>query len=280
MTISTTSLFDDHGQMVIDVEDALGAATSGICDTFAGTSPSKRVHRVVLTSGDTDESSGNNGVNRIPHSTSNFPASRQSSTTSSTSVPLDLDHHPHSHSSSISPRTSILGHTVDANYSSNKGASRIPPLGASGVGPTQRRRSSLSPATCRRALNYPLPLSESEHLRAIAIMQEKQESWSRAAAQSSSNSSASVASSPGSSAHSPLNRLTPIQSGPSGSSGSGVKLERKSSTNVGSAGASGGVGGVKGKTRKKVAKACLTCQKSHLTCDESEKKNLPCMKCR
>jgi hypothetical protein len=35
-------------------------------------------------------------------------------------------------------------------------------------------------------------------------------------------------------------------------------------------GADRGTGGVQKKGRKKVAKACLACQKSHVTCDDSE----------
>jgi hypothetical protein len=38
----------------------------------------------------------------------------------------------------------------------------------------------------------------------------------------------------------------------------------------GSAGAGEGSRGVEKKGRKKVAKACLACQKSHVTCDDSE----------
>ena len=124
-------------------------------------------------------------------------------------------------------------------------------------------------------LNYPLPLSTDQHLAACAVMQERQESWTRAA---QSSSSASTASSPGTG--SPIQALGfGSLSGQGSGSGSGAYNPPSGSRGAGAgngkskAGGGGGGGGGNGKgtkPRKKVAKACLSCQKSHLTCDESE----------
>lgn len=122
-------------------------------------------------------------------------------------------------------------------------------------------------------LNYPLPLSTDQHLAAIAVMQERQESWTRAAAQSSS--SASSASSPGTG--SPIQSLAfgSAQQGSGsgqypGGRGSGAGGSGNGKSKSGGGGGGGGGTGKSSKPRKKVAKACLSCQKSHLTCDESE----------
>lgn len=126
-----------------------------------------------------------------------------------------------------------------------------------------------SPLSPRRPLNYPLPLSSDQHLAAVALMQERQESWTRIAQHAASSSSASTTSSRAGS-------VSPIQSvrgfGPSSAIGSS-ELGGPSGTG-GAAGGNGNAaktkGGKSGKPRKKVAKACLACQKSHLTCDERE----------
>lgn len=126
-------------------------------------------------------------------------------------------------------------------------------------------------------LNYPLPLSTDQHLTAIAVMQERQESWTRAA---QSSSSASSASSPGTG--SPIQSLgfgsglghgQGSGSGAYGSGGRGGGVSASgggSGSGKGKTGGGGGGSGKGSKPRKKVAKACLSCQKSHLTCDESE----------
>ncbi|OCF37389.1 hypothetical protein I317_04504 [Kwoniella heveanensis CBS 569] len=122
--------------------------------------------------------------------------------------------------------------------------------------------------------------AEDEHLTAIAKMQERQMSWGRP---TRSNSSGSVSSTGESTATSPhllnLTALAPHQAGGSTSANGG-------STSASLAGGSGrgrpkGKGKAKvekdgeHKARKKVAKACLACQKSHLTCDEQR----PCTRC-
>ena len=120
--------------------------------------------------------------------------------------------------------------------------------------------STLNPSprsTNHQNLNYPLPLTPSQSLAAIAIMQERQESWTRAA---QSSSSVSAASSPASST-SPVNHLAPM---------SGTGIQRKTSLNTGASEGRSSSTGKGGRPRKKVAKACLACQKSHLTCDERE----------
>ena len=141
--------------------------------------------------------------------------------------------------------------------------------------------SATSPLSPRRPLGYPLPLSSDQHLAAVALMQERQESWTRIAQNAASSSSASTASSPAGS-------VSPIQSvrglgapGGFGSSDLGGPSGSGSGIGAGAGGNGTGMktkGGKSGKPRKKVAKACLACQKSHLTCDERESRS-PLLQC-
>ncbi|WVQ97975.1 hypothetical protein IAU59_005095 [Kwoniella sp. CBS 9459] len=124
------------------------------------------------------------------------------------------------------------------------------------------------------------PFVADEQSTAIAKMQERQMSWGRP---TRSNSSGSVSSTGESTSTSPhllsLTALAPHHA--SGSANGG------GSTSTSVAGGSSGRGRPKGKgkikaekdgehkARKKVAKACLACQKSHLTCDEQR----PCTRC-
>ncbi|WWC67863.1 uncharacterized protein I206_101780 [Kwoniella pini CBS 10737] len=127
-----------------------------------------------------------------------------------------------------------------------------------------------------------------QYLAAIARMQERQMSWGRP---TRSNSSGSISSTGDSSATSPhqlnLTALAPQQAGSSTSGGSAsASLSGVTSSGRGRPKGKGkakikdenmhaGAGIIEHKARKKVAKACLACQKSHLTCDEQR----PCTRC-
>ncbi|WVQ83385.1 hypothetical protein IAT38_005526 [Cryptococcus sp. DSM 104549] len=139
---------------------------------------------------------------------------------------------------------------------------------------------------------------------AIRIMHERQASWGRptGSASPSSNSPDSLASTDSHSGtpqlHNFINQAhAPHDKGRAGSSGSGGGGAVGSGSGSGSASASVGPASASGsgrgrpksstskpkpkgldserKARKKVAKACLACQKSHLTCDEQR----PCTRC-
>ncbi|KAK8847352.1 hypothetical protein IAR55_005209 [Kwoniella newhampshirensis] len=129
-----------------------------------------------------------------------------------------------------------------------------------------------------------------DHLSAIQRMQERQASWGRPARSNSSGSLSSSLGSPATSPHllnltalAPHNQATSYGAGSSGSGGSrGSGNASISGGNEGSGrGRPKGKGKQKSKddpehkARKKVAKACLACQKSHLTCDEQR----PCTRC-
>lgn len=99
--------------------------------------------------------------------------------------------------------------------------------------------------------------AEDEYLATVKRMHAKQDAWSRAARSASASASASESPS-GSRSRSPSKAGNGQYGGAGGfSSGS-----------IGDPSGSGG--GQQKKSRKKVAKACLACQKSHVTCDDSE----------
>jgi hypothetical protein len=97
--------------------------------------------------------------------------------------------------------------------------------------------------------------TEGEYLEAVKRMHAKQDAWSRASASTPSES--------GSGSRSPISRAE--------------RLHMTTSNSFGSTTAGAGEGSrvVEKKGRKKVAKACLACQKSHVTCDDSELSWLP-----
>lgn len=97
---------------------------------------------------------------------------------------------------------------------------------------------------------------EDEYLATVKRMHAKQDAWSRAARSASASASASESPS-GSRSRSP----SKLGDGQYGNTGflSGSMGEP-----------SGSRSGQQKKSRKKVAKACLACQKSHVTCDDSE----------
>ena len=99
--------------------------------------------------------------------------------------------------------------------------------------------------------------TEGEYMEAVKRMHAKQDAWSRAAR----SASASTPSESGSGSRSPSR---PVE---------GLHM----TTSFGSLGSTGAIAGggegsreVEKKGRKKVAKACLACQKSHVTCDDSK----------
>lgn len=99
---------------------------------------------------------------------------------------------------------------------------------------------------------------EDEYLATVKRMQAKQDAWSQAAR--SASASASASDSPGGSRSRSPSKLGDGQYGSTG-------------FHSGSLGDPSGSGsGQQKKGRKKVAKACLACQKSHVTCDDSEYK--------
>lgn len=104
---------------------------------------------------------------------------------------------------------------------------------------------------------------EQEYYSAVERMQAKQDAWGRAARSASASGSISESGS-GTGSRSPSR---PAE---------GMYM---TSSFSGSAGGLGeGSDGVQKKGRKKVAKACLACQKSHVTCDDSECwSRLPCV---
>ncbi|WWD07761.1 hypothetical protein V865_005865 [Kwoniella europaea PYCC6329] len=133
---------------------------------------------------------------------------------------------------------------------------------------------------------------DKEYLAAVARMQERQMSWGRP---TRSNSSGSISSAGDSITTSPhqlnLTALAPQQAGGSTSGGSASasvtggsasgrgRPKSKGKAKMKEEGSAGGIASGSGpgehKARKKVAKACLACQKSHLTCDEQR----PCTRC-
>lgn len=99
--------------------------------------------------------------------------------------------------------------------------------------------------------------TQGEYLEAVKRMHAKQDAWSRAARSASASGSTSGS---GSGSRSPSRPVEGLQMSSSYGGYSG---------GVGEA-SGGGSRGVEKKGRKKVAKACLACQKSHVTCDDSE----------
>ncbi|WWC86981.1 uncharacterized protein L201_001862 [Kwoniella dendrophila CBS 6074] len=131
--------------------------------------------------------------------------------------------------------------------------------------------------------------TDHDYLAAVARMQERQMTWGRP---TRSNSSGSVSSTGDSISTSPhqmnLTALAPQHAGSSTSGGSApasvtggpiaIKGRRKGKgrpKTKENEGNTSGAGPSEHKARKKVAKACLACQKSHLTCDEQR----PCTRC-
>ena len=98
---------------------------------------------------------------------------------------------------------------------------------------------------------------EDEYLATVKRMHAKQDAWSRAAR--SASASASASESPSASGSRSPSKVGDGQYGGTG----GI-----SSSSIGEPSGSGS--GQQKKSRKKVAKACLACQKSHVTCDDSE----------
>jgi hypothetical protein len=88
-------------------------------------------------------------------------------------------------------------------------------------------------------------------------MQAKQDAWGRAARSASLSGSISESGS-GTGSRSPSR---PAE---------GIYMTSSFSGSTAGLGEGSGSGGVQKKGRKKVAKACLACQKSHVTCDDSE----------
>ncbi|KAK4685002.1 hypothetical protein P7C73_g5151, partial [Tremellales sp. Uapishka_1] len=106
------------------------------------------------------------------------------------------------------------------------------------------------------------PAHKDPFLANMERLYERQASWQRSARETSSGSSSSFTTSP----ISPSLAGEPMAQIPEASS-SNTKRKNKNAAEDDGAG--------KTKSRKKVAKACLTCQKSHLTCDDVR----PCTRC-
>ncbi|WVW78558.1 hypothetical protein I302_100514 [Kwoniella bestiolae CBS 10118] len=129
-------------------------------------------------------------------------------------------------------------------------------------------------------------LSDEEFLAAVTRMQERQMSWGRPTRSNSSGSMSSAGDSISTSPHQlnltalapqtvaggTSNGSTPASIAGGSASGRG-RPKGKGKAKVKEEAYSAGSG--EHKARKKVAKACLACQKSHLTCDEQR----PCTRC-
>jgi hypothetical protein len=96
--------------------------------------------------------------------------------------------------------------------------------------------------------------SQGEYLEAVKRMHARQDAWSRAARSASASGSTSGS---GSGSRSPSR---PVE----------LQMSSSFGGTSGSAGVAEGSRAAEKKGRKKVAKACLACQKSHVTCDDSE----------
>jgi hypothetical protein len=96
--------------------------------------------------------------------------------------------------------------------------------------------------------------TQGEYLEAVKRMHARQDAWSRAARSASASGSTSGS---GSGSRSPSR---PVE----------LQMSSSFGATSGSAVAGEGSRGAEKKGRKKVAKACLACQKSHVTCDDSE----------
>ncbi|WWD21442.1 hypothetical protein CI109_105927 [Kwoniella shandongensis] len=129
-----------------------------------------------------------------------------------------------------------------------------------------------------------------EYSAAVQRMQERQASWGRPGRSNSSGSMSSSLGSPSTSPHllnltalAPHATGTSFAAGSSGSGGSGGSANHSATGGNENSGRGRPKGKGKSKSkddpehkaRKKVAKACLACQKSHLTCDEQR----PCTRC-
>ncbi|WRT64838.1 uncharacterized protein IL334_001774 [Kwoniella shivajii] len=122
--------------------------------------------------------------------------------------------------------------------------------------------------------------SAENYLAAVARMQERQMSWGRP---TRSDSTGSISSTTGDSMSTSPHQFSLTALAPqnvAGSSTSGGSAPSISGGNNSAKGKNKGKGKKEGgvnehKARKKVAKACLACQKSHLTCDEQR----PCTRC-
>lgn len=121
-------------------------------------------------------------------------------------------------------------------------------------------RDTTTSPTLLQHLTYPYQQDEEkeqtqgEYLEAVKRMHARQDAWSRAARSASASGSTSGS---GSGSRSPSRP---------------VDLQMSSSFGAISEAAIAGEGsrGGEKKGRKKVAKACLACQKSHVTCDDSK----------
>jgi hypothetical protein len=121
--------------------------------------------------------------------------------------------------------------------------------------PIHSHSTSLPIDNTRSTIQPRVTASENDtYLAAVARMNARQDAWGRAARSASGSASTSDS---GRGSRSP-SRATEGLHMTSSFSGSAT------------AGNGSGSGSKEKKSRKKVAKACLACQKSHVTCDDSE----------